>query len=118
MYSISGTLKVKSDERQVSDTFKVREFVLTDNSSQYPQHLQFQLVQDKCTLLDNINVGSEITVNFNLRGREWTSKEGVVKYFNTLDAWKIEAQGSAAATPEAPVSENFIKEEEEGDLPF
>ena len=29
-------------------------------------------------------------VQFNLRGREWSNPQGEVKYFNTLDAWKIE----------------------------
>ena len=35
MFNISGTLKVKGKEQNVSDKFKKREFVLTENSSQY-----------------------------------------------------------------------------------
>jgi hypothetical protein len=87
---ITGILKVKEEAQQVSDKFRKREFVLTDNSSQYPQHISFQLTQDKCNLIDAIAVGSEIKVHFNLRGREWTSPKGEVKYFNTLEAWRIE----------------------------
>ena len=70
---LTGTLKVKSNEQQISEKFRKREFVITDNSSQYPQHIMFQLTQDKCSLLDSYNVGDEIKVYFNLRGREWTS---------------------------------------------
>ena len=87
---ITGILKVKNDAEQVSDKFRKREFVLTDNSSQYPQHISFQLTQDKCGLIDAISVGSEIKVHFNLRGREWTSPKNEGKHFNTLDAWRIE----------------------------
>lgn len=87
---VTGTLKVKNPEMQVSDKFKKREFVLTDNSSQYPQHISFQLTQDKCSILDNYNVGDTLKVHFNLRGREWTDREGKVKYFNSLEAWRIE----------------------------
>ena len=47
MFNITGTLKVKSNEQQVSEKFRKREFVITDNSSQYPQHISFQLTQDK-----------------------------------------------------------------------
>ena len=87
---ITGTLKVINDTKQVSDKFKSREFVLTDNSSQYPQHISFQLTQDKCKLLDGKAIGTEVKVHFNLRGREWNSPKGETKYFNSLEAWRLE----------------------------
>ncbi|HRH66542.1 MAG TPA: DUF3127 domain-containing protein [Bacteroidia bacterium] len=91
---ITGILKVKKSEQVVNDRFRKREFVLTDNSSQYPQHISFQLTQDRCGLLDSVQQGENITVHFNLRGREWTSPQGEIKYFNTLEAWKIERAGA------------------------
>lgn len=123
---ITGTLKVKTDTQQVSDKFRKREFVITDNSSQYPQHITFQLTQDRCDLLDKYNVGNEIKVHFNLRGREWTSPKGEVKYFNTLEAWRLEALGAGnnnasnsntAAVNEAPL-ETFSQKSQTDDLPF
>lgn len=126
MFNITGTLKVKFKEQQVSEKFKKREFVLTENSSQYPQHINFQLVQDKCGLIDNFNVGDQIRVFFNLRGREWTSPQGEVKYFNTIDAWKIEAVNAAPQmnqpapamnTVPAPEITTFSSEDSD-DLPF
>ncbi|MFI5148913.1 MAG: DUF3127 domain-containing protein [Bacteroidia bacterium] len=122
MFNITGTLKVKSNEQQVSEKFKKREFVLTDNSSQYPQHISFQLTQDKCSLIEAYKPGDEIKVFFNLRGREWKSpKDGEIKYFNSLEAWKIERVG-ASSSSSAPVSEpdvtSFSAAEGENDLPF
>jgi hypothetical protein len=95
MFKLSGTLKVKNDTVQVSEKFSKREFVLTDASSMYPQDIMFQLTQDKCNLLDAVNVNDQVEVSFNLRGREWTSPQGEVRYFNTLDAWRIEKVGAA-----------------------
>ena len=127
MFNITGTLKVKGNEQQVSDKFKKREFVITDNSSQYPQHLSFQLTQDKCALLEPYNMGEEIKVFFNLRGREWVSPQNETKYFNSLEAWKIEAAGvasapaGAAAPAKATVAampESIPAPTEEDDLPF
>ena len=120
---ITGTLKVKGKEQQVSDKFKKREFVLTDNSSQYPQHIQFELVQDKCSLLDNYREGDEIKVLFNLRGREWTNKEGQVKYFNSLNAWKLEklnssSHNSADSFSEEPPPSFTSNTDAPDDLPF
>ena len=118
MYTFTGTLKVKKDEQVVSDKFKKREFVMSDDHESYPQVISFQLAQDKTSLIDAVEVGSQITVHFNLRGRDWTNKEGKVMYFNTLDAWRIESGAVAApvaATAAFPVAMNL---EEHDDLPF
>jgi hypothetical protein len=81
-------IKTKGETVAVSDKFKKREFVGTVEGS-YPQDIQFQLSQDKCNLLDNFQVGEEIEIEYNLRGREWTNPQGETKYFNTLEVWKV-----------------------------
>jgi hypothetical protein len=128
MFNITGTLKVKMEEQKVSERFRKRDFVIQENSSQYPQLITFQLVQDRCNLIDNANVGDEIRVFFNLRGREWKSPQGETKYFNTIEAWKIEAANSApqqtagvSNTNSNPVSAPDIttfSSGESDDLPF
>jgi hypothetical protein len=126
MFNITGQLKVKYPEQQVSDRFRKRDFVITDNSSQYPQHISFQLTQDKCALIDQFNPGSEIRVFFNLRGREWKSPQGEIKYFNTIEAWKIEAVNQGAPQQNAPAMNSvpapdittFSAADESDDLPF
>jgi hypothetical protein len=118
---ITGILKVKGEAQQVSEKFKKREFVLSDNSSQYPQHISFQLTQDKCNLIDQYNVGDEIKVHFNLRGREWTSPKNEVKYFNTLEAWRIEGGNNASSNNASGmnnVAASFTASSQEDDLPF
>lgn len=84
LYSKGGTI-------QVSDKFKKREFVLTDNHEKYPQFIQFTLTQDRCMILDNFEEGDNVEVLFNLKGREWVDKQGQVKCFNTLEAFKIKS---------------------------
>jgi hypothetical protein len=106
---LTGKLKVKKDTLVVSDKFQKREFVLTDESSQYPQDILFQLSQDKVTLIDKVNEGEVITAHFNLRGREWTNPQGEVKYFNTLDVWRVESSQIGASAP-APQSTTVADE--------
>lgn len=103
----TGTLKAKFDTQKVSDKFTKREFVLTTEvNTPYPQQVSFQLTQDKCALLDSLNEGDSLKVYFNLRGREWNGPQGI-KYFNTLEAWKIEKVApGAAATPAATTKTN------------
>lgn len=86
---VKGTLKAVFDTQKVSDKFQKREFVLTtEANTPYPQHVAFQLTQDKCNLLDSFRIGEDIEVHFNLRGREWNGPQGI-KYFNTLEAWRL-----------------------------
>lgn len=123
-YQFTGTLVSKEETVQITDSFKKRAFVVTDETQQYPQTVEFQLSQDKTALLDNVAEGAELTVNFNLRGRQWTNPEGVVKTFNTLDAWKLEIIPSLVEQQEAEqqertesTSETFVAEGDD-DLPF
>jgi uncharacterized protein DUF3127 len=87
----TGRLHAIFDTKQVSERFTKREFVveIADNPK-YPQTVLFQLTGDRCSQLDGMNVGDQVTIEFSLRGREWRSPQGEVKYFNSLDVWKIE----------------------------
>jgi hypothetical protein len=87
----TGKLHTIFETKQVSERFSKREFVveLADNPK-YPQTVLFQLTGDRCTQLDGMNVGDAVRIEFSLRGREWRSPSGEVKYFNSLDVWKIE----------------------------
>lgn len=69
--------------------FRKREIVVTTDE-QYPQHILVEFVQDKCDLLDAFKVEQEVKIAINLRGREWINPEGAVKYFNSIQGWKIE----------------------------
>lgn len=103
---VTGILKVKFDTQKVSDRFSKREFVLTtEATSPYPQHVSFQLTQDKCSLLDQYNVGDEMKIQFNLRGREWNGPQGI-KYFNTLEAWRIEKASGGASNQNTQAQSN------------
>lgn len=111
MFELTGSVKLVKDTQVVSEKFKKREFVLTDDSSQYPQYISFQLSQDNVEKLDGVKVGDRITVKFNLRGREWTSPQGEVKYFNTLDVWFVQKGTSANNTQvKGGIEKNFMED--------
>jgi hypothetical protein len=108
-FKLTGKIKKIDATVQVSEKFSKREVVVTDESSMYPQDILFQATQDKCALLDTFSVGDIIDVSFNLRGREWTSPQGEVKYFNTLEGWRFEKAGASTSAPtnnSAPAASN------------
>jgi len=100
----TGKLHTIYETKQVSERFTKREFVveLADNPK-YPQVVLFQLTGDRVSQLDDMKVGDQVRIEFSLRGREWKSPKGEVKYFNSLDVWKIEplraSRGRAGGDP-------------------
>ena len=87
---IQGRIKVIFAPESVgANGFQKRDLVIT-TEEQYPSDIIIQFTQSKCALLDNLQVGQRVKVHFNLQGREWTSPQGEVKYFNTVVGWKIE----------------------------
>ena len=91
--NIQGKLIEIFDTIQITETFKKREFIIQDNKNpEYPEYIKIEVIQDKVSLLDNINIGDEINVLINIKGRKWEDKEGNIKYFNSIQGWKIESE--------------------------
>ncbi len=88
---ISGKIIEINETQQVSENFKKRFFIVEyKENPQYPQYLQFELIKERCSIIDDFEVGQMVEVSFNLVGREWKDREGKKKYFNSLQAWKLE----------------------------
>ncbi len=105
-FEISGRIFEIYPTQQVTDKFKKREFILEvketgNNGFEFIEYIKFQTVQDKCSLLDGLNVNDQAKVSFNLRGRKW-EKDGQTSYFTNLDAWKIENEQSTSINPNTP----------------
>ena len=110
---VKGKILEINDTQQISDRFQKREFVIEyAENPQYPEYVKFECIQDKVSLLDDYSVGDEVTVFFNLKGRKWTDPKGEVKYFNSLQAWRMQKEGGSSA---ADVPSNGGKAD---DLPF
>lgn len=122
--TIDGKLIEKSDTQDITDSFKKREFVVEyAENPQYPEFLKFELIQNNCQQLDPFQVGDEMSISFNLKGRKWNDPKGGVKYFNSLQAWRIEKKSSGGApdTPPPPqAGDEWMKEDfsSDEDLPF
>lgn len=118
--NIQGKLIEIFDTEQVTDTFQKREFVVEyAENPNYPEFIKFELIQDRCGLVDDFNAGEDVEVWFNLKGRKWTNPEGQVKYFNSLQAWKVQPAASGEEGPsEGQQEPEWLGGEEKDDLPF
>ena len=124
-FELTGKLIVKEDTVKISDKFQKREFVIDVPNERNPEWndlIKFQSIQDKVDLIEPYNVGDDIKVSFNIRGKKW-ERDGRVNYFTNLDAWRIERVGGGGsnAPSGAPMPDQLeeLPPEDEGEgLPF
>ena len=108
---VSGTIKLIKEEQQFGDKgFRKRELIIT-TKDQYPQVIMIEFTQNNCDFLNNFNVGQDVNIKINIRGREWVNPEGEIKYFNSIQGWKIAISGNSELG-------NQTTKVEEDDLPF
>jgi len=118
---VTGTIKKIFETQTFGEKgFKKREVVIITNE-QYPQPIIVEFFQDKCTVLDKYKVGQDVKIGINLRGREWINPQGEVKYFNTIQAWRIkmlEDVNAGATKQESQGFDEYVQDDDEEDLPF
>jgi len=124
-FEITGKIIDISPVNQVSDKFKKREFVIEKKESGgvavFIDYIKFQLIQDKCDLINESYLNEDVKIWFNLKGNKW-ERDGKINYFTNLDAWKIEktsAQVREQSIESHPALEDIPPENDEmSDLPF
>tara|TARA_R100000234_G_C4997371_1_gene178608 strand:+ start:735 stop:1100 length:366 start_codon:yes stop_codon:yes gene_type:complete len=119
---ITGTIKQIGQTQEFgAKGFTKRELVVI-TKDKYPQNILVEFVKDKCSLLDNYNTGDYIKVFINLRGREWTNDKGQVKYFNSIQGWKIQYNNEVTLQDQNQERESYPVPKDnkqlENDLPF
>jgi hypothetical protein len=102
------------DTINVSEKFSKREFALEINNNQaYVQRVLFTLTKDNIDLLDGIEEGNDVVVDYQLNGKEWVSPSGEVKFFNTLLVTGLQLKG--ASNSQSNFNENELRTRVEDD---
>lgn len=122
--NISGKIKLISETQEYgSNGFRKREIVIT-TQEQYPQNILIEFIQDRTSLLDSFQADDFVKIDINLRGREWTNQQGELKYFNSIQGWRIEkvVDEFESQLPPLPTKEDLnipdSSTNEPDDLPF
>jgi hypothetical protein len=104
-FEITGKIIEIYPAVQVSDKFRKREFVIekkeAGGAAVFVDYLKFQLVQDKCDLINDSFLQEEVKIWFNLKGNKW-ERDGKTNYFTNLDVWKIEKSSPGAREQNYP----------------
>lgn len=115
-YDLTGKVKLIQEAKTFDSGFTKREMVVIVEDGKYPQEINIEFVQDKVSLLDNLDAGQEVTVTFDIRGREYNGR-----YFNNLQGWKIATSADERAfnpAENASAAPNSAPADFDEDIPF
>ena len=111
-YELTGKIKLIQDEQTFASGFSKREMVVTVDDGRYPQDISLEFVKDKISLLDDLQPGQEVTVSFDIRGREYNGR-----YFNNLQGWKV-VSADSDGRDEPPPPDDEPPPVDDKDIPF
>lgn len=92
------------------------DFLVEETGTQYPQKAVFSLFNDKCDLIEKINIGCMVKVCFNMNANE--SKGN---WYGKCQAWKVEnlsGKTSGQKKETKPVESFENVEDLDDNLPF
>tara|TARA_R110002111_G_scaffold219870_2_gene282054 strand:- start:22165 stop:22524 length:360 start_codon:yes stop_codon:yes gene_type:complete len=117
---VQGKIKVIGEVKVFgAKGFRKAELILdVTEKPEYPQFVNLEFTQDNTDLLSKFKIGDSVKVSINIGGREWINPEGVAKYFNSIQGWRIDKATDAPADYVAPQQAQPVEMEVEQDLPF
>lgn len=111
---VQGKVTKLFQKQQITDNFAKREIWIEEVNEQYPNTYLVEFHNDRGALLDPIKEGQVVSMDVNLRGKYWQSKDGQKEGIAiNLVGWKIEV----VEQEKAPVAEKSSSSDED-DLPF
>lgn len=94
-YEAVGIVKEVGTTQTFPSGFSKREAVIdiAGNGSKWANEIPFQVIKDKCSLLDGFSKGDNVKVTFVLNGRSYEGKKGLQRFVDVkiLSLEKISA---------------------------
>ena len=115
--SVCGSIVFIDETREYGDNgFRKRLMVLTQNQGKYDNYIPVEFIQDMCDKCDELRMGSEVTVEYKIKGRKWVTPEGNDRYFVNLEVVDVIDHEAEMAFEQSMSNEKDT--EDNSDVPF
>lgn len=103
--NIIGTIQLIRDVEQFQRGSLKRSIVIKTDDK-YPQILEVEFWNDKADLLNMLRQNEKVSIDVNLNGRLWESKDGKQVVFMSLTGYRIDQQQPSQPLPRDPINLN------------
>ena len=83
---ISYVGPIQSGTSHRGTAWKKQEFAVTYQEGRYPLSILLPTMDDK--IIGNLQVGQQVSVDFDCEARSYTAKDGTQKMFNSFSIWR------------------------------
>ena len=105
--------------------FRKRLVVLEQDNGRFANFIPVEFIRDSCDTVDEMRVGNEVEITYQLSGRKWQKDPSAeVRFFLSAEAisFKVLTGGDAAADQgadaTAAANDAFADSYDENDIPF
>ena len=105
--------------------FRKRLVVLEQDNGRFANFIPVEFIRDSCDTVDEMSVGNEVEITYQLSGRKWQKDPSAeVKFFLSAEAISFKVlNGSDAAAEQgadatAAANDAFADSYDENDIPF
>ena len=101
MYQIKGTVAKLSTVDFIGEKKYPKQMVWIRTEGKYPQTIELEAFGDRANDTSILTIGDSVNFTFDVKGREWTGKDGVQKVFTSLSIIKVEVEGKTSYKEQA-----------------
>lgn len=87
---IKGFVYFKGEVELIGANQLKKQIMVVQTNEEYPQKVPVEFMKDKVDLLQNIQVGQEVSIHINIRGNEYQDRNGVTRFGLSFQGWKFQ----------------------------
>ena len=88
--NISGKVKFVDEVREFSSNgFRKHQIVVETGDGRWDNPIPVEFTKENIELSKDLQVGDEVEIQSRINGREWQGKDGVTKWFTSINGFKI-----------------------------
>jgi len=88
--TISGKIKFVDEVREFgSNGFRKHQVVVETGDGRWDNPIPVEFTKDSIELSKDLKVGDQVQIQSRINGREWQGKDGITKWFTSINGYKI-----------------------------
>jgi len=94
---IKGAIHLIEQTQEIGEKGFKKRLLVVKTDSEWKNLVPIEFTKDNVDLLDKFSEGDEVVVGINIGGQAWEGKDGVTKYFPSINGWRISKTDDAPA---------------------
>ena len=93
--TITGKVKFVDEVREFgSNGFRKHQVVVETGDGRWDNPIPVEFTKDNIELSKKLKVGDQVQIQSRINGREWQGKDGITKWFTSINGYKISVENS------------------------